>query len=549
MGGKEDKEKAEKLAAAKKRLTKDDTKETTDAPDGEEQTAEGKPTPPAEEAADADEAVFNAAIRVSLQSQLRSTSFRVTAPSLPSVGIGSLQRIEELERHNQILVREAAEHEARRRKTEEELEELREDAASNSNSEIARLRAELDLLKRHSQPALKSGRRSSGPSSAHSSDEVDSLRKEIESKDSVIADMQLEISRLRSQLSSQTSSCDEHGSQISGLTTSLSAAEVKVQSLETRLSESSQALARASEKAVLDGTARASRDTQIRALQRDLETANAQSADSVKKADQLEKKIEAMNKLHRESEARSASRLAAAEHTSREMPTLRAKASTLEAENARLREKNKRALASAAAGDDDDDDGLDELEDEERNALARRIRELEGQVFELQRGLWRDQRPGLQPDTDSAAIPRKSLEAGEGFDEVDLSSGPGPSSSLSARLSPVTSHYHHQQQQKHSNLTQYLSSGINAFLPSPASPPPPQGHSARQRNDSLLQDFDDDAAFDEAAFAHAQREEDAKKMLYHVREVKRGLKNWKSWRLDLVDARRADAGPWPIFDL
>ncbi|RMZ79520.1 hypothetical protein DV737_g3371, partial [Chaetothyriales sp. CBS 132003] len=528
----EDKEKAEKLAAAKKRSqtastkpAKDDPKETADAQDGEKEEGgpEEKPTAPAGQAADADgadgaddtadadEAAFNAAIHISLQSQLRSTSFRVTAPGLPSPGIGSLQRIEDLERDNQRLAREAAEHEARWRKTEEELEELREDAASNSNSEITRLRAELDLLKRHSQPAAKpGGRRGDGLSGAHSSDEVDSLRKEIEAKDSVIADMQLEISRLRSQLASQTSSHDEHGSHISGLTASLSAAETRVRSLETQLSESRQALTRASEKAVLAGTASTSKDTQIRALQRDLETAQAQSASSAKKAEQLEKKIEAMHKLHRESEARSAARLSAAELTSREMPTLRAKVSTLEAENARLREQNRRALSSAAGADDD---GLDELEDEERNQLARRIRELEAQVFELQRGLWRDKRTALQPDIDSAATPRKSLDAGEGFDE-------------------------------------YISSGINAFLPSPASPPPPvPGQAGRQRNDSLLQDFDDDAAFDEAAFAHAQREEEAKKMLDHVREVKRGLKNWKSWRLDLVDTRRADAGPWPIFDV
>jgi hypothetical protein len=69
----------------------------------------------------------------------------------------------------------------------------------------------------------------------------------------------------------------------------------------------------------------------------------------------------------------------------------------------------------------------------------------------------------------------------------------------------------------------------------------------------LLQEFDDDGddAFDEHAFARAQQEEEARKMVEHVREVKRGLKQWTGWRLDLVDARRVGGGVGfgEIFDV
>ena len=46
---------------------------------------------------------------------------------------------------------------------------------------------------------------------------------------------------------------------------------------------------------------------------------------------------------------------------------------------------------------------------------------------------------------------------------------------------------------------------------------------------------------DRYAFRRAQ-EEDAKKRLERIREVKRGLKNWEGWRLDLVEDRSGGVG-------
>lgn len=466
---------------------------------------------------------------ISLQSKIRSTSFRDNGPLSPAATSNMLARVEELEKENKRLAKEAEEHEKRWRKVEEELEELREQNAEKSvstggdtNDELNRLKAEVETLRHR---ASTSGRKDSGHGAG---EEVDTLKAELESKDSTIADMQLEISRLRGQLSSQTQGRESHGEQITALQTSLSNAESKLRSLETELSDTKKALSKASEKAVLDGTERTSKDTKIRSLERELQEAISQREEATKKVEQLDKKIEAMNKLHREAESRNAAKLAAAEATAREVPTLRSKVEKAEGENARLREKHKRVMSGDAGGE-----ALDELEDEERQKLERKIRDLEAQVFDLQRGVWRDKRVQMQPRGDEGS--RTSMEPAEDFDEVDLSG----SGSASRRRSLGGNQ---QQQVRHSGFAQVLNSGLAAFRANTTSPDAQQRHHNRPRNDSLLQEFDEDDAFDENAFARAQREEEARKMVEHVREVKRGLKQWVGWRLDLVDARRAGAG-------
>ena len=63
---------------------------------------------------------------------------------------------------------------------------------------------------------------------------------------------------------------------------------------------------------------------------------------------------------------------------------------------------------------------------------------------------------------------------------------------------------------------------------------------------------DDDDGFDEEAFRLAQ-EEDAKRRIERVKEVKRGLEQWKGWRLDLVDVRAGGIGAGrecgPVFEI
>ncbi|KAL2433614.1 hypothetical protein ABEF95_007703 [Exophiala dermatitidis] len=609
MGEKEDKEKAEKLAAAKKRVAqlqkkkqkaagsstteKSGKAKATPAEAPNEESSTGETAPEAEEnapnqdvvadpvpkepstsqEANVDEEAFNEAIRaasaneaspdqdavqspatasppptdqdaassskgsrhsarqpsVSLQSKIRSTSFRDSAPLSPAAASVSLARVEELEKENKRLAKEAEDHEKRWRRMEEELEELREQNAEKSASagvdsseeEIKRLRAEIETLRRRNSTTRKDSNHGAG-------EDLATLKAELEDKDSTIADMQLEISRLRSQLSSETQGSASHEDQVAALQASLATAEAKLKALETELADVKKALSKASEKAVIDGTERTSKETKIRALERELEEAVSQRDEATKKADQLEKKIEAMNKLHREAESRNAAKLGSAEAAAREVPALRAQVEKLHSENERLREKHKRTMSGDAGGD-----GLDELEDEERQKLERRIRELEGQVFDLQRGVWRDRRIQMQPRGDEGS--RTSLDPAEDFDEVDLS-GSAQGSRRRSFANPLQ-----QQQGRHSGFAQVLNSGLAAFRASTTSPVSQARHHNRPRNDSLLQEFDDDA-FDENAFAQAQREEEARKMVEHVREVKKGLKHWVGWRLDLVDARRAGSG-------
>ena len=497
---------------------------------------------------------------LSIQSRMRSDSFRrisIAGPLSPSTATGGLPaltpdsetmndvyrkqalRLEELEKDNKRLGKEARDGEARWRRSEEELEELREASgeasalkaqakrAEEAQTEVMKLKAEIAALQRqlqqrgHSQSVSKSVR-PFVPESSDTTGSLDTLRREIESKASTIADMELEISRLRSELSTRTSSCETHGSQILALQDTLIMTQNRLRNVEGELSDSKKALTRASEKAVKEGVEKTSSDTKMKSLERALAEASATRDEIIKKAENLEKKVETMNKLHREAEGRNASRLSAAEAQGREAGILKARLIAAENENLRLREEKERRKRREVSGGDDE--GLDELEDEERVGLERRIRELEGEIFDLKRGVWRERRKQMQPDPGVGAEGElKEDDAGD-FDEVDLS-GSGPAS----RPLPPSS------QQKHSSFSTVLNSGLAAFRSSP-------DHTSRPRQDSLLQEFEDDGAFDEEAFAIAQREEEARKMVEHVREVKRKLRDWEGWRLDLVDAKRSATG-------
>jgi hypothetical protein len=407
----------------------------------------------------------------------------------------------------------------------------------DAETEIIKLRAEISMLNRERAQRRQSvsDRRGSG---VNDETEGMKLKHELDGKDSTIAEMELEISKLRSQVNTQTQGCDKHGEQISALQDSLSRTEVKLRAAENELADTKKALTHASEKAVSEGTQKSSKDTKIRTLEKDMAEALAVRDEVVKKAESLEKKMEAMNKLHREAEARNASKLSIAEAGSREAAVLKARLASIENENSRLKEerdRRKKRSLDRTGGEDE----VDDLENEEREKLEKRIRDLEGEVFDLRRGVWRDKRKDLQQD-DDVLPPRPSQD--EDFDEVDLS---GPGSRRRSIGNALIG------QQKHSGFSQVLNSGLAAFRAATTSPDSQQKQQTRPRNDSLLEEFDDDE-FDEVAFAQAQREEEARKMVEHVREVKRKLKEWEGWRLDLVDLRRAggvEPGFGEIFEV
>ena len=89
-------------------------------------------------------------------------------------------------------------------------------------------------------------------------------------------------------------------------------------------------------------------------------------------------------------------------------------------------------------------------------------------------------------------------------------------------------------------LGDFIQSGFNAITGANV-------HSAAAEG-ALLED-DEDLDFDEDAFRLAQ-EEEAKKRIERVKEVKRALKNWEGWRLDLVENRRGGGeGVGEIFEV
>ena len=495
---------------------------------------------------------------LSLQSKMRSSSFRrqssisqvpgtlnppsanLKSPTLPpltpegdtmpDIYRKQALRLEELEKDNRRLEKEAQASESRWRRSEEELEELREAGSEISalrahsqrgDEEIAKLKAELTALQRQSQLSSKSHR---SPSIAVSSDKESppsALLAQLDSKNSTIEAMELEISNLRAQLASEVSTSSSHSSQISALEEKLSRSETAFQKSSAELQDARKALGRASEKAVKEGVDKTSTDTRVRHLERDLNASTAGLTEAQKKAENLEKKLEALSKLHKESETRHQNKLTALERGEREAGVLRAKLASMENENLRLREERDRRKKRETAGGGAEE-ALDELEDEERPRLERRVRELEGEVFDLRRGVWKQRRRTMEPSEEGLGSEEyHDTDGGGDFDEVDLSGG--------STLSPGR-----RSNQKHSSFSTVLSSGLAAFT---ATAPARQGSL-----DELLEDDDMDAGFDEGAFRQAQHEEEARKMVEHVREVKRKLKDWAGWRLDLVDSRMGASG-------
>ena len=329
--------------------------------------------------------------------------------------------------------------------------------------------------------------------------------------------MEMEISNLRTQLDRSASASDTHSEQVSALEDKLDRAERAAGAAQRELADVKKSLDRASEKAVKEGSERTSAETKIRSLEREGEESKKSAEESVKRVEILEKKLAALTTLHKESDARRRDGDRERERFEKDMGEMRRRLAGLENENLRLREERDRMKKKEAGGADDE--GVDELEDEERKRLETKVRELEGEVFELRRGVWRDKRRELDAAEGDDAIGSPSSR----FDDIDLSGGPSPlrRQSVAARG------------QSFSNV---LSSGFSAIA----------GGGGGKNNHGYLED--DEVGFDEDAFRIAQ-EEEARKRVERVREVKRGLKEWERWRMDIVDTRVGGGGAGEIFDV
>ena len=328
--------------------------------------------------------------------------------------------------------------------------------------------------------------------------------------------MEMEISNLRAQLEKHASLADSHAEQITALEEKLTRAERAAGAAQRALSDVRKNLDRASEKAVKEGSERTSAETRIRALTREADISNQSAVESLKRVDTLEKKLAALTNLHKESDSRRQIGDRERETVEKATGELNKKMVGIENENLILREERERLKKKSISGGGAEE-GLNELEGEERVRLEARVRELEGEVFDLRRGTWKEKKRELQSGHEGI-----SRCSGGGFDEVDLGGPVGLMRRQSLRPSIGQ------------GLATVLSNGFSAFT------------GGGERPSAEL--VDDDDGFDEDAFRQAQ-EEEARRRVERVREVKRGLNDWKGWRMDLVDTKVGGEGAGDIFDV
>ncbi|KAF8863673.1 hypothetical protein BDZ45DRAFT_644549 [Acephala macrosclerotiorum] len=576
MADAEEKAKAEKLAAAKKRVEemkkkkqkktvakKEEKSEPAESSKAEEPSAPTTEPPfeyTEEEPKKAEELETNASGEktplvspashgrqpsLSLESKMRSASFRAGSggPLSPNYGFSpdrdtapdiyrkQASRIEELEKENKRLAKEASDGERRWKKAEEELEEMREaedevalkrDVSTSPGSlgEVEKLRTEIAALQRQNTQLLaQSSRPRHGSSPSMSASVPADYEAILASKSSTIESMEIEISTLRGRLD-QIAAGSSEKEQVTALEEKLTRSEKAAAVAQRELGDLKKNLERTTQKAVKEGSDRISAETKLRTLERGAREAKSRSEELQKKVDALEKKVTTLATLHKEHDARFQAQKKEREKAEKEASDLRIKFTHLETENSHLKEAQEKARKHAALGQDDD--GVDELENEERQRLEKKVRDLEAEVHELRRGVWRDRRQQLEGD-DSSGL----TSPGARFTDVDLGGGMSPNRRRS--IAPGGK----------GGFGEFISSGFNAITGANALPPAADG---------LLED-DEDMEFDEEAFRLAQ-EQEAKKRIERVKEVKRALKNWEGYRLDLVENRKGGGeGVGEIFEV
>ena len=513
-------------------------------------------------------------------------------------------RLEQLEKENRRLQTELDEEEAKRRKIEDEVEELREakgelamlreqaQRAGGLEGTLEKLvrrtdrsrdacilfltrfmqRGEIASLQRQNahlqQQSSKSSRRvstSGAPPSGLSP--APALEEVLQSKSTTIESMEVEISNLRAQLSERSSSSTAHDEQVAALEKKLERSESAAESFRREQNDLKKSLERASERAVKEGGQRSSAETRIRGLEDELTGTANSNVELGRKSEGLEKKVSTLTTLLKEADVRTQGLQADVERNEQQAAELQKRLTAIEKASAKLqREQGARGKSGEGAVGDDDDDGLDELEDEERQKLQARIRELEGEVFELKRGMWRQKRRDMDgvehSDDNGSETGPGNNKSNNNFDEVDLTGGAGTSGGFSPRRTLLGGGNARGQK----SFTGMLSGGLSALTGGGGAGYAPAG-AGRARGDPVDETYDDTDDFDEEAFRrayegtaaaapnrepdHAAAELAARRRVERVRETKRNLARWEGWRLDLVESR-AVGGGWgsgEIFEI
>jgi len=457
-----------------------------------------------------------------MQSKQRSESFRTGAgagamspgPEVQDLYKKQATRIEELERDNQSYHGAAI----RLAKAEEELQSLREGSSNLAElksqvKDAEHLRTELASVQRQLTQAQQAAKSSNRRQSVASPD----VSAQLASKTSTIESLELELSNLRNQVNGLQSTVSERDTSAKDLEEKLKAAETATESYKQELDQFKVSMAFPS-----DDIKAASEDPEaltkrISVLESDLRTANTNLDAAQQRATSLEQKIEALTKLHRDATTANTSK-------GKELTDLRAQLKR------RDRPSHVRDASDFELGE----------EETETGSLHARLRALEAENFDLRRGIWRDKRAEMQPGMDDG-----SNGPSPEYEDVDLngpySAGGGQNRGSIPRQS--------------STFQDVITSGISAFTGRPRDPPARQQANAtdqvqaRTRAESLLSDDD---GFDEEAFRLAQ-EEEGRRRIERVKEVKRGLEKWRGWKVDLMELRQQGVGggreTGPVFEV
>jgi chromosome segregation ATPase len=454
----------------------------------------------------------------SQQSKERSKSFKSgdagASSTSASVEVQELYRkqaarIEELEKENKDYKSLQEDGSARLAKAEEELESLRE-----STSDVAELRSkvkesekistELATVQRQLSQAQQAAKGKERRQSVHSPDISEQLAKST----ATIESQELEMSNLRNQVNSLTTTLTERETSVKDLEQRATSAEHQAEATKQELDSLKVSMtfdndndADPKSTAVPEAL-----NKRIVILESDLRTAQTALEAASERATSLEQKIEALTKLHRDASA-----------------AVQAKDKELRDVRAELKRRDRPSHVRDASDFD-----LHE-EETETGQLQSRIRALEAENFDLKRGVWRDRRAEMQPGMEEH-------ESGQEYEDVDLNAP----ASTAPHLARQTS-----------TFQDVISSGISAFTGRARGVASPDQHAGnRPRNQSMGLLSED--GFDEEAFRLAQ-EEDAKRRIERVKDVKRGLDQWKGWKLDLVDVRAGGVGAGrecgPVFEV
>ncbi len=240
----------------------------------------------------------------------------------------------------------------------------------------------------------------------------------LQSRSATIESMEVGMSSLQAQLSEKEALLAAQREETAALERKLDMSETAASTARLELDELKRSLllSREGEQGSTEGGERSAAadesssttttTARLASVERQLAEKRAEVEALQRKCDALEKKVLALTTLHREVDARAQALAKERDGLVREAAELRRTGRPPAAHN-----RGGNAVEGEQEGEEE---GADP--DDERQRLRSRVRQLEGEVFELKRGAWQKRRKELDGGDVSPTAP---------FDDVDLGSGGG----------------------------------------------------------------------------------------------------------------------------